>query len=147
MSEITMVLDLRDWVPRWGEFDLRYYWDDLSFVIEVDYEVGEAHEPAKPIRTKLVRFEYPVAVVQSFWPMARPLVLGPMPSHQDHARVFDLGSTALLADCRFNFRTEGVGEETELTHFYVHFVDMKQQFQVVARSVEVSDGVPPGGHD
>ena len=143
MSEITLAADLREWVPRWGEFALRYYWERLSFVIEVDYEVGEAHEPDKPIRTKLVRFQGPVTVVQSRWPMAGPLVLGPLPSYQDHARVFDLGATDLLADCRFNFRTEGFGGGTDLTHFYVHFVDMKQEFQVVARSVEIADGVTP----
>ena len=142
MSETTLICDLFQWLPPWGEFNLRQQWEDNDFVIEVDYEVGEAQEWDKPIFTRSIRFAWPIVVVNSWWPLPRSLSLGPITRDIDRGQIYDLGSTQLLVDCIFQFRRGDRSRLPELHHYYVYFDDMKQTFQVVAQSVEVGEAVP-----
>lgn len=37
MTKTTLICDLLQWLPPWGEFDVRHYEKHLALCIEVDY--------------------------------------------------------------------------------------------------------------
>lgn len=149
MREPTMICDLFEWLPPWGEFELRPAWSGHDFVVNVDYETGTAAEPGDEILTKVVTFDFAVATITGLWPDLRSLPPDTFGGAAiDRGQIYDLGSTALLDEIRRRFRDAAppqllTEDYPDFSHYYVHFEDMKKTFQAVAGGVAVSDGAPP----
>lgn len=150
MSEPTVVCDLFQWLPPWGEFALQQSWDDRDFVIDVAYEPRDQVQGDQTLLTKIVRFERATSVVVTGWPWPAPLSPGiPAWGTHDRGQIIDLGSTALLKAETARFQLAWKSASTPmpegypgLRHYCLYFEDMKTSYQVVARSVDITDGEP-----
>ncbi len=150
MREPTLICDLFEWLPPWGEFRVRPAWSDNDFVVNVDYETGTATEPGDEILTKVITFDFAVTTITGLWPDLQSLPPDTFGGTRvDRGQVFDLGSTALLDEIVKRFRHTApprllTDDYPGFAHYYVHFEDMKKTFQAVANGVHIGDGLPPG---
>lgn len=138
-AEPELICDLFEWLPPWGEFDVRARWDQsVGFVVDVDYEVGEAGERDKPILTKSIVFAMALHVVKTTHPLPKALHHGVRSAEIGRGQLFDLGETALVSELRAAREQQRPGSHFRGRHFYVYFEDMAVTYQIIANEATVS---------
>lgn len=131
--EPSLIRDLFDTLPPWGEFDLRPSWQHDTFVLDVGYEVAGTEK----IETISLRFPHAQVMLKSGYPPPPAFVASPIRDVEiDRGQLVDLGNTELLAEVL----DQGpyLGLTAPLHHYYLYFTDMWQAFQVVSTNVEIA---------
>lgn len=137
IGDATVVHDLYQWLPAYGESNVLFYSQGADLVLEVEYE-KDHYSGVRVAKIKMV-FSFAAYFCKSPFPGEGLVELDWGKEKVSMGSLVELRESEALRRANNSWADVSVGEGSGLRHFYVAFLSENVSFHVISEDVRVSE--------